>query len=98
TLLLHSFPTRRSSDLILCTVYVLTEDELRERLEPDRVITAIESAFRDRYTSIVISARSHMNLAGGVFLIMACYDGAGHALGIKRSEEHTSELQSLAYI
>ena len=69
--------------VILCTVYVLTEDELRERLEPDRVITAIESAFRDRYTSIVISARSHMNLAGGVFLIMACYDGAGHALGIK---------------
>ena len=62
---------------------VLTEDDVRERLGPTRVIMAIESAFRDRYPSVVISARSHMNLPGGVFLTMACYDVDGHALGIK---------------
>ena len=62
---------------------VLTEDEVRERLDPDRVIAAIESAFRDRYPSTVIPARSNLQMSGGIFLAMPCYDGAGHALGMK---------------
>ncbi len=61
----------------------LTEDEVRKRLQPRQVIAAIEAAFRDRYCSTVIPARSHMNLAGGVFLIMPCYDREGKALGMK---------------
>src|SRR5216684_7815000 len=61
----------------------LTEDDVRQRLDPARVITAIERAFRDRYPSTVMPTRTHLNLAGGVFLIMPCYDGAGHALGMK---------------
>ena len=61
----------------------LTEDDVRQRLDPARVITAIERAFRDRYPSTVMPNRTHLNLAGGVFLIMPCYDGAGHALGMK---------------
>ncbi len=62
---------------------VLTEDEVRKRLDPDRVIAAIESAFRDRYPSTVIPARSNLQMSGGIFLAMPCYDGAGHALGMK---------------
>jgi len=61
----------------------LTEDQVRSRLDPTRVIAAIESAFRDRYPSTLIPTRTHINLTGGVFLIMPCYDRTGHALGIK---------------
>jgi alanine dehydrogenase len=61
----------------------LTEDDVRQHLDPARVITAIECAFRDRYPSTVMPTRTHLKLAGGVFLIMPCYDGAGHALGMK---------------
>lgn len=62
---------------------VLTEDEVRKRLDPDRVISAIESAFRNRYPSTVVPVRSNLQMSGGVFLAMPCYDGAGHALGMK---------------
>jgi ornithine cyclodeaminase/alanine dehydrogenase-like protein (mu-crystallin family) len=62
---------------------VLTEEDVRKRLDPDRVIAAIESAFRDRYPSTVIPARSHLQMTGGILLVMPCYDGAGHALGMK---------------
>src|SRR3989441_3786303 len=61
----------------------LTEDQVRSRLDPTRVIFAIEAAFRDRYPSTLIPTRTHMNLTGGIFLIMPCYDRAGHALGMK---------------
>jgi ornithine cyclodeaminase/alanine dehydrogenase-like protein (mu-crystallin family) len=61
----------------------LTEDDVRQRLDPARVIHAIESAFRERYLSTVIPTRTHVNLAEGVFLIMPCYDRAGRALGMK---------------
>lgn len=60
----------------------LTEADVR-RLDPQRVIAAIESAFRDRYPSVIIPTRIHLNLGNGIFLIMPCYDRAGHALGMK---------------
>jgi ornithine cyclodeaminase/alanine dehydrogenase-like protein (mu-crystallin family) len=62
---------------------VLSEDEVRKRLDPDQVIAAIESAFRNRYPSTVVPVRSNLQMFGGVFLAMPCYDGAGHALGMK---------------
>jgi len=61
----------------------LTEADVRLRLDPTRVIAAIESAFRDRYPSVEIAPRTQMKLAGGVFLVMSCYDSANHALGMK---------------
>jgi ornithine cyclodeaminase/alanine dehydrogenase-like protein (mu-crystallin family) len=67
----------------LLTVRLLTEDDVRNRLEPQRVIAAIEAAFRDRYPTTVIPARSHLKLAAGVFLIMPCYDRARRGLGMK---------------
>jgi ornithine cyclodeaminase/alanine dehydrogenase-like protein (mu-crystallin family) len=61
----------------------LTEDDVRQRLDPAQVITAIESAFRDRYLSTVIPNRTHLPTTQGVFLIMPCYDRAANAMGMK---------------
>jgi len=65
------------------TVQFLTEDDVRKRLQPERVIGAIEAAFRDRYPTTVIPPRTHLKLAEGIFLIMPCYDRGGHGLGMK---------------
>jgi alanine dehydrogenase len=62
---------------------VLTEDDVRARLQPDRLIAAIETAFRERFASLVVPPRTQMNLAAGIFLAMPCYDRAGNALGMK---------------
>jgi ornithine cyclodeaminase/alanine dehydrogenase-like protein (mu-crystallin family) len=61
----------------------LTEDEVRQRLDPSRVISAIENAFRERYASTFMPFRTHMSLKDGIFLAMPCYDRVGHALGMK---------------
>jgi ornithine cyclodeaminase/alanine dehydrogenase-like protein (mu-crystallin family) len=60
----------------------VSEQEVR-RLDPTRVLDAIESAFRNRYPSVVIPARTHIPLANGIFLAMPCYDPSRHALGTK---------------
>lgn len=72
-------------DIALCflSMRVWTEDKVRQRLDPDRVIAAIESAFRDRYLSSVIPARPNLQMAGGMFLVMPFYERARHALGMK---------------
>jgi ornithine cyclodeaminase/alanine dehydrogenase-like protein (mu-crystallin family) len=64
-------------------VHSLTEDEVRRRLEPARVISAIEHAFHDRYPEAIMPLRTHMNLGDNTFLIMPCYDAQRPALGIK---------------
>lgn len=83
---------------------LLTEDEVRKRLDPDRVIAAIESAFRDRYPSTIIPVRANLQMSGGIFLTMPCYDSAGHVLGLKlvvvqekprRSEDRTQATYML---
>ena len=61
----------------------LTEDDVRQRLNPAQVITAVESAFRDRYLSTVIPNRTHLPTAQGVFPIMPCYDRNTNAMGMK---------------
>ena len=61
----------------------LTEDDVRQRLDPAQVITAIESAFRDRYPTTVIPNRTHLPTSQGVFLIMSCYDHAANVMGMK---------------
>jgi len=88
----HKRPARAGSDqtypnfyrlICLLAMQSLSEDEVRKRLEPLKVIAAIEAAFRDRYQSTIVPLRSKMELASGVFLIMPCYDFAGQALGMK---------------
>src|SRR5438876_3009822 len=61
----------------------LTEDDVRQRLDPAQVITAIESAFRDRFASTVIPNRIHLPTTQGVFLIILCHGHAANAMGMK---------------
>jgi thiomorpholine-carboxylate dehydrogenase len=61
----------------------LTEEDVRQRLNPARLIAALESAFRERYPSTEIPLRTHLNLGSGIFLLMPCYDRAHDALGMK---------------
>lgn len=60
----------------------LTEEEVREILEPEQVIEAVERAFRDRWPATVIPARMQFAVDGGVCLIMPC-QGADGTLGMK---------------
>ena len=64
-------------------MFELSEDDVRRGLDPARLISAIEVAFRERYSAVAIPTRTHINMEDGVFLIMPCYDRAGHALGMK---------------
>src|SRR5215831_3221513 len=61
----------------------LTDDDIRRCLDPVKVLAAIETAFRERYPSVEIAPRTQMKLAGGVFVVMSCYDRAHNALGMK---------------
>lgn len=61
----------------------LSEDEVRQHLGPLTLVGELESAFRDRFTQVTISARMHIALDTGIFLIMPCYDRTGRALGMK---------------
>src|SRR5699024_11938228 len=88
---LHSFPTRRSSDLGMAGM-VTTSSTL------DRVFSPFEVASLDiqgQKFGVPISTllggqvRSHVPFSGYLF-----YKWAGHPNQPERSEEHTSELQS----
>ncbi len=61
----------------------LTEADVRRRLDPAQLISALESAFRDRYPSITIPPRTQAELTHGIFLAMSCHDAASGALGMK---------------
>jgi len=66
-------------------VLSLTEQQVRELLNVDDVITAIRSAFvRDFSSTLRMPVRTSMELAGGaVLLLMPCYDSALRAAGVK---------------
>lgn len=61
----------------------LTESDVRRLLDPAQLCAAIESAFRDRYPSISLPPRTHVELAHGIFLAMSCYDRSAGTLGMK---------------
>jgi len=69
-------------------MFTLSEDEVRARLDPARVVAAIEEAFRVRYPTVAIPPRTHLPMENGAFLIMACYDQAGQGLGMKLVTVH----------
>jgi len=76
----------------------LTEADVRRLLEPAHLCAAIESAFRDRYPSISLPPRTHVELAHGIFLAMSCYDRAANTLGMKlvlvRDQAQTHQAQT----
>jgi ornithine cyclodeaminase/alanine dehydrogenase-like protein (mu-crystallin family) len=62
----------------------LTETEVELLLDPERVVAAIEDAFRHRFGSVVIPPRTFIDLGGrGTFLVMPCCDRNGRTLGMK---------------
>src|SRR2546429_4035507 len=71
----------------------LTEDDVRRMLDPDRLVPAIELAFRDRYPSVAIPPRVHVPLANGIFLVMPCYDRSANVLGMKLVTVRTNPAQ-----
>jgi ornithine cyclodeaminase/alanine dehydrogenase-like protein (mu-crystallin family) len=68
---------------VIRAMQMLTEEDVRQKLDPARLIAALESAFRDRYPSAEIPRRTHINLDSGIFLLMPCYDRARDAMGMK---------------
>lgn len=61
---------------------VLTEQDVR-RLDPVRVIDAIESAFRERFETSVMPVRTAIPINGGILLVMPCYDPVANSMGMK---------------
>src|SRR5205823_13943139 len=85
---LHSFPTRRSSDLFGERVRVETAGHRAAAAAPGRVVRARQARERVEYDHDV---PAQLDLSPGVI--------EDHIGGPDvRSEEHTSELQSLAYL
>src|SRR5205823_13032506 len=94
----HSFPTRRSSDLVYEMVISsvtrarsFTDDvewscEDGTRTEHDFLCRCVEAAIKAGATTINIPDTVGYTVPEEYFAL------------IKRSEEHTSELQSLAYL
>src|SRR5205823_14869125 len=94
----HSFPTRRSSDLagLLCddTAAVAIYLERHDRVgEPFAVVIEEQQRVEESVAELV------MQRLIGVGDVEPAFDhAAGDELPGIRSEEHTSELQSLAYL
>src|SRR5690606_40557057 len=92
---LHSFPTRRSSDLVVFGVIMLCVSLLRGRpFMPVMVRTLVATSF-----ALVISGMlstgllAFANMEVAHLLDLPGFPMAGN-LDFTRSEEHTSELQS----
>src|SRR5437016_2506204 len=86
---LHSFPTRRSSDLGLTVALVITDLEM-PRADGRAVLTA---GLRHRVPVVILTGHSSVEIA-----VQLMRQGAANFLTkpfTPRSEEHTSELQSL---
>src|SRR5205823_14707071 len=91
---LHSFPTRRSSDLV------------------EAMLSGLPTSFEDEREQVIYEMATC--LSNSRWVSKGLYDRAVKALGhegitdaiclmgfytsVSRSEEHTSELQSLAYL
>src|SRR5205823_15044056 len=93
---LHSFPTRRSSDLVA----VLTADEGVHAAAMDKVLTRQDWRGKGWSGSVPVQGLHHpqapVAAVARVGAVRRIRCDAGRA--VPRSEEHTSELQSLAYL
>src|SRR5205823_14339692 len=84
---LHSFPTRRSSDLLKTTVQKYTPGS-----ETRRAVTTVGGATK-------LTVQSQLCRPDGQIILERTVNGNVRFMGSNlRSEEHTSELQSLAYL
>jgi len=61
-----------------------SEDQVRQSATPDEIIRAIRGAFaRDFHATLRMPVRTQLELAGGVLLVMPCFDSELHAAGVK---------------
>ena len=58
------------------------QEDVSRRLDPARLIAAIEDASRHRYHGAMMPLRTQMTVANRTFLVMPCYDAARSALGM----------------
>ena len=72
----------------------LTETDVLRLLRASALIARIEDAFRDRFSRVTIAPRQHLQVSGGTFLIMSCFDPTQPALGMKliTVRDHPSEI------
>src|SRR5205823_11894307 len=93
---LHSFPTRRSSDL------VLIQARLREPEKWKQAVAAGGVRKAGSYRELLGDPRWRWNAVFGLILALSGVIGLWGigfcSYDLQRSEEHTSELQSLAYL
>lgn len=64
-------------------MFDISEDEIREQLDPTKVISALEDAFRHHFPKAIIPARTHIATASGTFLMMSCHDPLSGLVGVK---------------
>src|SRR5215471_15481072 len=62
---------------------VLSDDQLRNLLNPDEVIQEIRNAFARGFASVRMPLRTLLELDGAMLLIMPCYDATLKAAGVK---------------
>lgn len=61
-----------------------SDDQIRQAIDPGKVIRAIREAFaRDFHATLRMPVRTQLELAGGVLLLMPCFDSELHAAGVK---------------
>ncbi len=65
-------------------MYFFSEEQVRQSAKPDEIIRAIRAAFaRDFHATLRMPVRTQLELAGGVLLLMPCFDSELHAAGVK---------------
>lgn len=75
-----------------------SDDQIRHAIEPGKVIRAIREAFaRDSHATLRMPVRTQLELAGGVLLLMPCFDSGLHAAGVKIVSVSPEEGVSATY-
>ncbi len=65
-------------------MHFFSEEQVRQSAKPDEIIRAIRAAFaRDFHATLRMPVRTQLELAGGVLLLMPCFDSELHAAGVK---------------
>ena len=65
-------------------MHFFSEEQVRQSANPGEIIRAIREAFaRDFHTTLRMPVRTQLELAGGVLLLMPCFDSELHAAGVK---------------
>src|SRR5205823_13886999 len=94
----HSFPTRRSSDLFSIRLLISTES-VKETPGSLRVSIRIEPSSSLGMNSVPIKNKDPTAIDNTTMATATvCFRLANPYKNPRRSEEHTSELQSLAYL